>query len=748
VVLVDDKPTEDRDDGVPATLPRGLQRNVPANARLRVQDSSGTPLTIEEVTNPLVVSASKRLEAATSAPSWVYVLSAKDIRDRGYTELSQMLDDLPGMDVNRPYGDVYMRAYLRGYRPGAGSDPFLIMIDGVVFNSLFFKDTQMLATFPLSNIERVEVVYGPASALYGPNAAMGVINVITKDGAHKQENNELGATVDTRITFGGAQKNLKRFDDMTKIVDATMLYTAKDYRLRVTTRLEDGVLDTAIGDSFEYTKTKYYAEPRIWGAQVLQEYPVIAGKFRSPDQKRAVDARVYFGAGTEIAAQFFQLSTGLGTRYPSDRYQTQTPWTTSELSIYGSHTAKLSENVISKSFAQYRVSKVDSPSPSLGRYRSAGATTFDDVGPTYLNVRAPNSGIVVQQDLDIAVARNLFMENDQVTVNSGLRYQHLELSRNYTFDSITTFPLADADPIGNARNDNATAPQYATALLPVDTFGPYLLGRYLFAGTQALNVGGRLDYSTLFGQFFATVRGGYVGTFDKLTVKALYGQAVDEPPPLIGSRAKEELKPELSQTIEGSVDYTFWKLGVHGGVYYVDYSRPIIGAKNLETRRASGADIGVRFLAQPVQLWAYYSRYLLAEGSTLAGGIAPTGDLARDKVWAGATFDKGPFTATLLGRWMGEREPVTTNPLGTVPSYLVLDANVRVSHVGFDGLWLAFRVANLLDTRYQHPGQESAGGGATPAIFSGSTYTGSRDDFNSRLPQPGRSLFLTLGLDT
>jgi hypothetical protein len=48
---------------------------------------------------------------------------------------------------------------------------------------------------------------------------------------------------------------------------------------------------------------------------------------------------------------------------------------------------------------------------------------------------------------------------------------------------------------------------------------------------------------------------------------------------------------------------------------------------------------------------------------------------------------------------MGEREPVTTNPLGTLPSYLVLEANVRVSHVGFDGLWLALRVANLLDSR-------------------------------------------------
>ncbi|HVJ92661.1 MAG TPA: hypothetical protein VM580_22830, partial [Labilithrix sp.] len=155
-----------------------------------------------------------------------------------------------------------------------------------------------------------------------------------------------------------------------------------------------------------------------------------------------------------------------------------------------------------------------------------------------------------------------------------------------------------------------------------------------------------------------------------------------------------------------------------------------------------------RLVAQPIQIWAYYSRYLLAEYVDLSGATQATPDLAYNKIWGGVTFDKGPFTATVLGRFIGERETPPTNPLGTVPAYFTLDANIRVAHVGFEGLWLALRGTNLIGTRYHHPGQESAGSGATPGIFSGSTYTGSRDDFNSRLPQPGRTIFLTIGFDT
>ena len=739
-IVLFDKPSKAQDDNVPPTLPRALARTA-AGSNLQVQDRKGGALTIEEIVNAPIVSASNRRESSLAAPAMVLVITAKDIRDRGYTDLSQILDDLPGMDVVRPYGDVYVKSYWRGYRPGAGADPYLIMMDGVLLNSLFYKDAQILAAFPLSNVDHVEILYGPASAVYGPNAAMGIINVITADGHEKQVNNEYGASLESRITYGGPQRNMARFADASKIVDGSLLYATKDFRLRLTTRLENSVLDTSIGNNFEYTKPQYYSEPRIWGAQVLAANPNLMGKFYSPDQKRAFDLRMYLGENTELTAQYFAMSTGLGTRYAADRVQTQTPWNTSELSVYGRHTGKLSPSATSTSLVQFRQSNVTN-SPSFGR--SATGSKFDDVGPNLIAVQAPNSSIVLQQDFDVEAARSMFLDGDKVALDLGVRYQHLELSNGYQFLTNVTYPLASADPIKNARNDlgPVQSSQYAA-----DEIGAYVLGTYTFPAANAINLGVRVDHSTVTDNLDATVRGGYVGTFDKLTLKLLYGQAVYDPSPYDLAGATTPLQPERSQTIEGNVTFTLPMLALTADGYYVDYSHPIVDGKNLDARHIAGADIGARLILRPVQIWAYYSRYLVAEESSSTGGIGPIGDLAFNKIWAGATFEKGPVTATLLGRFIGARDTVDTNPEGHVPAYFVLDANVMVRHVFYDGLWTGLRVSNLLDAKYSQPGMQTAGSGSAPGVFNGTGYLGSRDINNSLLPQPRRALFLTLGLD-
>lgn len=60
------------------------------------------------------------------------------------------------------------------------------MVDGEVFNHLWYNTIdEPLTTLPLTNIQQIEVGFRPASAVYGPNAFMGVINVITSRGGEK-----------------------------------------------------------------------------------------------------------------------------------------------------------------------------------------------------------------------------------------------------------------------------------------------------------------------------------------------------------------------------------------------------------------------------------------------------------------------------------------------------------------------------------------------------------------------------------
>src|SRR5258705_4693208 len=89
-------------------------------------------LSLEELMNLRVTSASGAAERLADAPATVIVLSGDEIRGRGYREFSEILDDLPGMQVARPYGDTWQKNYWRGYRHNIG-DPYLILIDGLGF---------------------------------------------------------------------------------------------------------------------------------------------------------------------------------------------------------------------------------------------------------------------------------------------------------------------------------------------------------------------------------------------------------------------------------------------------------------------------------------------------------------------------------------------------------------------------------------------------------------------------------------
>jgi hypothetical protein len=85
VILFDDPKKPAKKNAVPTTLPTELKGNVKKGSGVGFRDNSSGPVTIEEIVNSPVVTASKRRESASEAPAWVLVISAKDIRDRGYT---------------------------------------------------------------------------------------------------------------------------------------------------------------------------------------------------------------------------------------------------------------------------------------------------------------------------------------------------------------------------------------------------------------------------------------------------------------------------------------------------------------------------------------------------------------------------------------------------------------------------------------------------------------------------------------
>lgn len=131
----------------------------------------------------VVVTASGFEQKIEQAPASISVISGEEIRSQRAASIAELLANVPGVDVGAPVGKTGgMTINIRGL----GADYTLILIDGRRQNTAGsvtpngFGETSTSFLPPVSAIERIEVVRGPVSTLYGSDAIGGVVNIITK----------------------------------------------------------------------------------------------------------------------------------------------------------------------------------------------------------------------------------------------------------------------------------------------------------------------------------------------------------------------------------------------------------------------------------------------------------------------------------------------------------------------------------------------------------------------------------------
>lgn len=142
-------------------------------------------LSLEDLLNVKITTVSKTSQKAGQAPATVIVVTAEQIRIRGYRNLAQILNDLPDFKVDDKsdpqfYNPVSIRGIFR-------QDYFVILLDGVRVSSPTNEPLPLLENFPVYLARQIEVVYGPGSALYGADAMAGVINIITEKEKRKDK---------------------------------------------------------------------------------------------------------------------------------------------------------------------------------------------------------------------------------------------------------------------------------------------------------------------------------------------------------------------------------------------------------------------------------------------------------------------------------------------------------------------------------------------------------------------------------
>jgi outer membrane cobalamin receptor len=165
---------------------------------------------------PVVFSASKFEQKSTEAPSSTTVITSEDIKRYGYRTLGDVLQSVQGFYVS--YDRNYQFLGARGLNLGDFNSRILLLVNGHRVNNDLndgaFIDTAFILDVDL--IDRVEIIRGPGSVLYGNNAFFGVINVITRQG--KQVNGvETSGTYGSfdawsgRVTFGNQFTNGLQF---------------------------------------------------------------------------------------------------------------------------------------------------------------------------------------------------------------------------------------------------------------------------------------------------------------------------------------------------------------------------------------------------------------------------------------------------------------------------------------------------------------------------------------------------------
>jgi iron complex outermembrane receptor protein len=183
---------------IPGALVIAGAMTAPAFGATTTEPGDLSGLSIEELANIEVRSASKHEEPLSGVPTALYVLTPDDIESSGVTSLPEALRLAPNLWVQQIDASQYAIS-ARGFNGLESGNKVLALIDGrTIYTPLGSSVLWNLHSPLLEDLQQIEVISGPGGTLYGPNAVNGVINITTRDAQ-----DTLGTLV--RATVGGEE---------------------------------------------------------------------------------------------------------------------------------------------------------------------------------------------------------------------------------------------------------------------------------------------------------------------------------------------------------------------------------------------------------------------------------------------------------------------------------------------------------------------------------------------------------------
>lgn len=671
-------------------------------------------MSLEELQNISIETVSKRPQKLSETPADTIVIRKEQIRARNYRHLADLLEDLPSVDVFKNISEESRTMVsIRGI---AGNNKFIILKNGQRLNPPTGEELPVDFNYPLFDAERVEVIYGPASALYGADAFTGVINIVTAD-VSSSNGGEVGASYGTdRYRYGD-------FFAGRKLTDKLALEIAGHLQRSDNPDLSDAYSDTVVLDPV----VDFSGMP-VSGFTREDEYS-------NGTHSNSVDLRLKLEDRFTVGwnRRDFSQKSGNGQLPTTTIYGPN--YRTNVNLFYGEYRAEISPSVKSRTNLSHMISEIDSESG------------YDNIFTNY--ERTFKYGINQISTIDQEFAWDV---NDVHHLVGGV-------TASYT-DALPQSPdLAfQADP-SVALEDQGY--KYPGTDLPMRFFNISSHGLGAYAQLQSAwqddlstTLGARFDNDSRYGDTFNPRAGIVYKTSEKGTAKLLYGESFRAPPtvstygnfgsftgtdPLTGKPLAEfyhvpnpDLKPEKARTLElnyghlvdpGTLlsfsmfstwiedlidlnNFTFGRQEFGGGII----DGVIENSTNRGRAHFYGGNVALNVNKRlgPVGIDSFLNySYTNGEITDDESKQKPS-YLVPNKVKGGVTLRYSKFSVTPRFRYNSRsyliREDTGMPETHRIASYVVYDLAVQLDDVFAKNVSLTLDIRNLLDKRYFSPG--------------------------------------------
>ena len=601
---------------------------------------------LEELLNQTVVTATKSPRRLSQTLATVRVITAQQIRERGYQTLSELLADLPGIQFRSIQGfNSYV--FMRG--APSQNNLILLLVDGVELNELnsggFYGGHQ----FNLANVKRVEIVYGPASALYGTNAASGIINIITRDPEDEDAQGGAVGALAGSFNTGGCSFRTASYDQERRIgYSLSGMY--------ITTDKTD--LGGAAGDGNWTEGMQNFERDFSFDGKLKWRDLALGVLFQDKQASRTTNYRT------------------IGT----DSHDRDTLWHITFMNLWLRHRHEFTPGLRLQSLAWYRDTTVEDD--TIGQIKTA----TDETPGSREGYYRPNSQLGVEAQVDYSVTPAL-------DLTGGLGWEYDYLSEGF---SRTT---------SESQNEEPDTPGKPT-MLGDHLLSAYGQARWALWEDLELTGGVRADHSSVYDDV-TTPRCGLVYQKGKLTAKLLYSEAYRAPKPWDYNfgEGNADLAPEETASCEGALAYRFGTRFNAGVAVYrnridnlLAYNPDADRWENGGEATTDGVEVTLDYTWRQV---VAYANYTFNDAKDDTG--EPIDEIARHDANLGVTWNADEqWMFHARAEYIGRRPNPST--VAATNSEWVEDAFVVHGNIGYRwrDWYVNLLVRNVLDETWHH----------------------------------------------